>query len=154
MPGTRQGNRKGTYVVFMTLPDDSEINVGSLGRIFLKAGDYCYVGSAMNGLDQRVRRHLSNQKNIRWHIDYITSLAINMEAYVSECPGSVPECKIAEVATSLGFGPTVKGFGSSDCRCYCHLLSVPDAGKISLVESLGMKPLEPIFACAREWESL
>lgn len=142
MPGTQQRNRKGTYVLFMVLPEDVELDVGSLGRICLEAGGYCYVGSAMNGLDQRVRRHLSHEKNIRWHIDYITSLAINMEAYSSECPGAVPECKIAEAAALLGFQPTVRGFGSSDCRCYSHLLSVPDGGKMLLVASLGMNALE------------
>ena len=48
--------RKGTYVLFLTFSEPFEGDVGRLGRIYLEPGTYCYVGSAMGGLDQRISR--------------------------------------------------------------------------------------------------
>ncbi len=115
--------RKGTYVLFLRFRDDVETEVGSLGRIFLKAGDYCYVGSAMGGLDQRLSRHLKHQKNKRWHIDYLTSMCDDMHAYEHEGP-SPSECELARLMVSLGSVPAAKGFGCSDCDCQTHLFRV------------------------------
>lgn len=154
MPGKRPERRKGTYVLFMTLPEDMRLSIGSRGMVFLRAGEYCYVGSAMNGLEQRIRRHLAHEKKIRWHIDNLTMVASDMEAYGSEYPGSVAECAIAEVAVSMGFVPSVKGFGSSDCGCLSHLLSVPEGGKMKLVGNLRMSRVQPSGARVRECESL
>ena len=43
--------RRGVYVLFLRFDDDVETEAGALGHICLPAGDYCYVGSAMGGLD-------------------------------------------------------------------------------------------------------
>ena len=115
--------RKGTYVLFLRFCDDVETEVGSLGRIFLKAGDYCYTGSAMGGLDQRLSRHLRHQKTKRWHIDYLTVLCDEMCAYEHE-GGSLSECRLADLILSSGGTPAVKGFGCSDCDCQTHLFRV------------------------------
>ena len=143
MPGNRPERRKGTYAIFITLAEDTELSIGSLGTILFKAGEYCYAGSAMNGLEQRIRRHLSHEKKMHWHIDFLTMVASDIEAYGSEYPGSVVECGIADAASSLGFVPVVRGFGSSDCGCFSHLSSVPDGGKAKLVERLGMSRVQP-----------
>lgn len=36
-----------------------------------KKGYYVYIGSAMNNLESRVKRHLSKSKKLHWHIDYL-----------------------------------------------------------------------------------
>ncbi len=154
MPGNRLERRKGTYALFITLTEDTELGVGSLGNILFGAGEYCYAGSAMNGLEQRICRHLSHEKKMRWHIDRLTTVASKIEAYGSEYPGSVAECGIADAAASLGFVPVARGFGSSDCRCFSHLLSVPDGGKAKLVERLGMRRVQPSQLRVRECECL
>ena len=62
----------GSYLLILENPEDKKIQVGSLGKIAFKKGYYVYVGSALNGIDKRVRRHYSKIKNKRWHIDYIS----------------------------------------------------------------------------------
>ena len=57
--------RKGTYVLFVTFGSDTNITVGALGPHLFKAGTYCYVGSAMAGLDQRLKRHLAHDKKLK-----------------------------------------------------------------------------------------
>ncbi len=131
--------RKGTYVLFLRFSKDVETEVGSLGTIFLKTGDYCYVGSAMGGLDQRLSRHLSHVKKIRWHIDRLTILCDDMCAYEHEGT-DLPECILAETIMSMGNNPAVKGFGCSDCDCQTHLFSVDREKTIEGLRQLGMRP--------------
>ena len=74
--------RPGTYILEIALGSDTELEVGALGTLRFSAGEYCYVGSAMGGLDQRVSRHLSREKKVRWHIDRLTMAADSVDAYV------------------------------------------------------------------------
>ncbi len=115
--------RKGTYVLFLRFPEGAEAEVGSLGRIVLEVGDYCYVGSAMGGLDQRLSRHLSHEKKKRWHIDYLTTVCDDMCAYEHEGT-DITECSVSELIASNGGVSAVRGFGCSDCRCQTHLFRV------------------------------
>ena len=128
--------RKGTYVLFLRFPSDTETEVGSLGHVHLPKGDYCYVGSAMGGLDQRLRRHLSHEKSIRWHIDRLTMVCDRMSAYESTLP--IPECELARIVSSNGGVPAVKGFGCSDCDCYTHLFRIEPDIVIGALQSHGL----------------
>lgn len=65
--------RRGTYILVVRLDSPRDLRVGALGDIRFDAGTYIYAGSAMGGLDQRLSRHLSREKTIRWHIDYLTT---------------------------------------------------------------------------------
>lgn len=114
--------RKGTYILLIRLGSDAEVRVGALGTFHFPAGEYCYVGSAMGGLEQRLRRHLAREKTLKWHADYLTTIADGVEAMVSY-PDPVPECMLARMAAECGMTPSVKGFGCSDCRCATHLFS-------------------------------
>ena len=131
--------RKGTYVLFLRFSKDVETEVGSLGTVRLGAGDYCYVGSAMGGLDQRLSRHLSHDKRIRWHIDRLTIICDDMCAYEHEGT-DLPECVLAEKIGSIGNTPVVKGFGCSDCDCQTHLFRVDGDRTIESLCKLGMRP--------------
>lgn len=112
--------RKGTYVLAITLDSDRDIAVGALGTLHFPAGTYCYVGSAMSGLDQRLRRHLTRDKVHRWHVDYLVAEAADVRAYESH-PDFVPECELARMAADSGMTCAAKGFGCSDCSCATHL---------------------------------
>lgn len=114
--------RKGTYILVIRLGSDAEVRVGALGTFSFPAGDYCYVGSAMGGLDQRIRRHMAREKTLKWHADYLTTIADEVDAMVSY-PDPVPECDLARMAVECGMVPSVEGFGCSDCHCRTHLFS-------------------------------
>ncbi|MCL2032082.1 MAG: GIY-YIG nuclease family protein [Methanomassiliicoccaceae archaeon] len=111
--------RKGTYVLIFDLPD-IRVKVGALGMVDLKRGTYCYVGSAMNGLDQRISRHLSENKKTHWHIDHLTKECCRIEAYEAVQPG-MTECALVGIVEKNGGAGAVKGFGCSDCKCVTHL---------------------------------
>ena len=115
--------RKGTYVLEMTLDTDADLDIGALGTLHFPRGTYCYVGSAMGGLDQRLSRHVSMDKKIRWHIDRLTMVASSVYAHESS-PDPIPECHLAHLAEAAGMEPVFPGFGCSDCRCTTHLFRV------------------------------
>jgi Uri superfamily endonuclease len=131
--------RKGTYMLVIDLGADADIRVGALGTLHFDKGCYCYVGSAMGGLDQRLSRHLSKEKTVRWHIDRLTVLSVRSEAYYSY-PDFVPECRLAEMAAEAGMAPSHKGFGCSDCRCPTHLFKVTEGSLERLVRTASLQP--------------
>jgi Uri superfamily endonuclease len=98
----------------------------------LEAGRYAYVGSALNGLEARTRRHLGGGGTKRWHIDYLMELSSDREAIL--LPSDVDiECSVADRVRSLpGASEPIAGFGSSDCRCRSHLFRLDDRGYIAL----------------------
>ncbi len=129
--------RRGTYALFMSLDAGTELDVGALGKLHFPPGAYCYVGSAMGGLDQRISRHLSPEKRARWHVDRLTTAADSVEAYES-FPEPVPECRLAEMALECGMEPFAEGFGCSDCRCRTHLFRVTGGSRDAFLSVTGM----------------
>ncbi len=134
--------RRGTYAILVSMGSDSVLDVGALGEVPFPSGRYCYVGSAMGGLDQRVSRHLSREKKARWHIDSLTMAADSAEAYES-CPDPIPECELARIAEESGMEPWAKGFGCSDCRCRTHLFRTGDAAFRRFLAASQCRPFRP-----------
>ena len=118
-------NRKGTYVLAISLGSDQDIEVGALGILHFEKGLYCYVGSALGGLDSRVSRHQRKDKVLKWHADYITTRADSVDAYISY-PDYIEECDLAKMAEDAGMEPSYKGFGCSDCKCDTHLFKTDE----------------------------
>lgn len=114
---------RGIYCLLISVKTDSTIKVGALGNIFFRKGTYCYVGSAQNGLEARVARHMSAKKKLFWHIDYL--LADGKNASVGrvfyKLAGKKAECETARKLAKAG-GRPISGFGCSDCSCKSHLL--------------------------------
>lgn len=109
---------KGIYVLIMKLSERKVIKVGRLGDISFAGGFYAYVGSALNGIESRIKRHLSSGKKLFWHIDYLLEQALIISTIMSQTDKKI-ECKIARnLAKTL---PSIAGFGSSDCKCKSHL---------------------------------
>lgn len=118
---------KGAYILVIRLDKSDEITVGRLGRMLFRRGYYAYVGSAMNGIEQRVSRHLKKEKNLHWHIDYLLKKAKVVHVFAAE-GGKNLECMTAEdLAARL---ESVKGFGCSDCRCESHLFYSESSGML------------------------
>lgn len=101
-----------------------QIEVGALGFLQFEPGYWIYVGSAFGtgstSLENRIRRHLSSEKTLHWHIDFLLDVTGPPEIVVwAESPQSV-ECKIAErLLSHPDFTAGPRGFGSSDCRSSC-----------------------------------
>ncbi|MGQ9765484.1 MAG: GIY-YIG nuclease family protein [Armatimonadota bacterium] len=114
--------KKGAYQLLIGLKDDTRITVGRLGTFLFPAGYYVYTGSAMAGLEMRIRRHLSKQKRFRWHIDYLLEHG-HVIGYSIKESSVREECVINRQTLSLpGASVPVVGFGSSDCGCVAHLV--------------------------------
>lgn len=118
----------GAYLLVIEIIRPAVIRVGALGEIAFPAGWYVYAGSAMRGLEQRIRRHLSRRKKLRWHIDYITVSALR-QAVPTAPIRAVPfpssrrvECDLARAVLGLADG-RIAGFGCSDCACSSHLFA-------------------------------
>ena len=103
---------------------DLKIKVGSLGVVGFKRGYYVYVGSGQSYLEKRIQRHKKRIKKVKWHIDYLTtnSGVKVMEVAAYDLPKKY-ECILAYMLRSMGF-KSVKGFGSTDCKCISHLYRI------------------------------
>ena len=109
---------KGCYCLIINLDDSSKIKIGKLGRVDFKKGYYVYVGSAMNYLESRLKRHLSNKKKFHWHIDYLLKKATITDIIYNESKRKI-ECDLSQYISSRTCG--IEGFGCSDCECKSHL---------------------------------
>lgn len=108
----------GTYLLLLELENSQPISVGALGALSFPQGFYAYVGSAMNGLEARVTRHLGRDRKRRWHIDYLLDRAGVYDVVL------IPGEQRLECMLAAALGQTListRRFGSSDCRCAGHL---------------------------------
>ncbi len=128
---------KGTYLLVMKLDKDALIQVGKRGVLGFKKGDFVYVGSALHGLDHRIRRHLRLEKKIHWHIDYLRPSTEVIAIFYKENTIN-EECSIAEVLESSF--ESIPGFGCSDCSCESHLFYGSSQEISQVARALGMKP--------------
>ena len=110
---------KGSYILILEVPGQREMMVGKLGHICFAPGFYAYVGSALNGLEARLYRHLRKEKKLHWHIDYLLHDSASIAAIIVS-PGLVKkECLLAQALGRRLL--SIRGFGCSDCRCSSHL---------------------------------
>jgi len=118
---------------------DTTIRVGALGELDFKAGYYAYTGSALNSLESRISRHISDKKKIFWHVDYLLKFGNIVSVW------SVESDKRLECNTGVRYASitaSVKGFGSSDCKCRSHLFFSEKQKQLEdIARSLGYKIL-------------
>lgn len=114
---------KGLYLLLLHL-EEGYYNVGKLYTGVLPSGTYAYIGSAWGpgGLDTRVSRHLSANKRIHWHIDWLTSDTRCKLIGVYLFPRVKGESEMYRILSKIG-ECVILGFGSTDDRSSkCHLL--------------------------------
>jgi len=122
---------KGIYTLLIKLDEHRTITIGKRGKILFPAGYYAYIGSALNGLEARIARHLTKEKALHWHIDYFLQKA-KIEEIIYSVTEKYEECAIASrLAQKL---KPITHFGCSDCRCVSHLYFCKD--KHSLRETI------------------
>ena len=116
---------KGSYILVLELAEERQLTVGQLGTFSLAAGYYLYFGSALNGLESRVRRHLRPDKKLHWHIDSLTGVATPRQVWWS-VGAERRECSWAlQAGKGSGIYVPIPKFGSSDCSCASHLVHTP-----------------------------
>ncbi|AUB61278.1 GIY-YIG nuclease family protein [Methanobacterium subterraneum] len=132
---------KGTYCLLIDLNRNESIGIGKKGEIQFKKGVYVYVGSALNSLEGRIRRHLRKNKKMHWHVDYLldnSSSGIIDVFYNAD--GVKHECELAkEISIN---GGKIEGFGCSDCKCPAHLFYFQNESQATLNCLEGFKKLK------------
>jgi Uri superfamily endonuclease len=116
----------GCYSLIIDLKRKKTIRVGKLGEAVFPAGTYVYTGSALKGLEARLKRHCARKKKIHWHIDHVLTLPdarIKKIILYPAAPGQ--ECRQNKrIAARAGAAVVLRNFGASDCKsgCVSHLL--------------------------------
>ena len=107
-----------TYQLYIDLSRNVTVTVDKLGTFALPKGRYVYTGSARKNIESRVRRHLSKEKRLRWHIDYLLSHPAARITRIGFADSS--ECIANKTIAGCIVIPR---FGASDCRvgCVSHL---------------------------------
>lgn len=117
---------KGSYILLLKVDKNVNLKIGSLGTVKFRKGVYAYVGSAMNGIENRLKRHSILNKiksgKLKWHIDYL--LVNRYVRIIKTIPISTKkrsECIISKLLEKKAVD-VVSGFGSTDCKlCRGHL---------------------------------
>ncbi len=135
---------KGTYILKVKVKETMDLKVGALGICHFKSGTYLYVGSAMNSLENRIKRHLCKDKRKKhWHIDYLTSAqGVEVEGvyiFLNKRMEEEISKKLAEICTP------VKGFGASDMKNVSSNLYFSSRNTEKLIHSLGGVKFEKIL---------
>jgi len=128
---------KGSYILLVELKNDTTINIGKLGKKQFNKGYYAYVGSALNGLEQRIERHLQSQKKMHWHIDSLLRHAKIINIFYKENKIR-EECNIAKTLDKKLL--SVPDFGCSDCTCKSHLFYGYQKNVMKAINELEMTP--------------
>ena len=118
--------KSGSYLLILENRSDEKIEIGHLGKVSFKKGYYVYIGSAMNGLDQRVKRHYRFRKNKRWHIDYICPEPMQIIKDFKIRRIDRLEDKIAKRVMLISDN-YIPNFGSSDSAVDSHLFFFKDS---------------------------
>ncbi|MBI5304610.1 MAG: GIY-YIG nuclease family protein [Chloroflexi bacterium] len=119
---SRAHRTRGTYTLVIHLSRAQTIRVGALSEFKFPRGYYLYVGSAMNGLAQRLARHVRPDKKMHWHIDYLLAHGRIKEVWAHRSEDRL-ECLWAQAALAMpGARVIAPRFGASDCSCATHLI--------------------------------
>jgi len=106
--------RSKSYQLHIRVKTPVMIAIGKLGTFEFPAGEYVYTGSGKRNIEERVSRHLSRSKLLRWHIDYL--LSSPEVQVISYALSEKPEC---DSNRKTAGDVIVPRFGSTDCRSGC-----------------------------------
>lgn len=108
---------KGCYCLIIKIEENKNLKIGKKLKIEFKKGYYAYIGSAMNGLESRVKRHMSKSKKLHWHVDYLLKYSEIVEVIYNI--DKKVECELSEELSKRN--DYIMDFGCSDCECDSHL---------------------------------
>jgi sugar fermentation stimulation protein A len=113
-------HNKGSYLLLLENTKKVNIQVGKLGALHFSKGWYVYVGSALNSLDSRLKRHQQKRKKRFWHIDYVASTIMKVKKVYPIRRTDRIESDLAHNLEQI-CDTAVPGFGASDARESSHL---------------------------------
>ena len=99
-----------------------KLDIGHLHNMHkYRKGYYVYIGSAINSHVARINRHLSDDKKLHWHIDYLLE---NKSSEIRDILFNISDKRIeCDLASTIALnGEEVPKFGCSDCNCNSHLI--------------------------------
>ena len=132
----------GSYMLIIYLGRNINIPIGRLGYRLFRSGYYIYVGSAFNGLIQRVLRHYRVSDGLskvsRWHIDYLLKENTARICFGVGFINQDIECDLSRYLLDFGASP-IEGFGSTDCRCVSHLYHIDRLSVLKTLKSIFKK---------------
>lgn len=124
---------KGIYCLLLELKKNFSVKIGKLGLIDFEKGNYVYVGSAQNGIEKRIKRHLERRKKLFWYIDYLTAnFYVKIKKVLVKEAGKEEECLTSKKIV----GKAILNFGCSDCKCKSHLFKIDKGLQISDFQEL------------------
>jgi Uri superfamily endonuclease len=118
---------RGSYLLLLRLDESKWISIGRSGFQYFAKGYYVYVGSALNGLEARVNRHLRANKKHHWHVDYLLDKTVIYKVVLIPSREK-RECALAHALR--GNLICVRRFGSSDCLCPGHLFFAAEQNEL------------------------
>jgi len=110
----------GVYLLTIRLPRTVTLSLAGTD-LRLKSGWYVYAGSAMNGLEGRLRRHLRTSQPRHWHVDGLLANGAVADIQLRPAAQRSEECTLAALVRDWAGACPIPGFGASDCRCGSHL---------------------------------
>lgn len=118
--------KRGIYLLEISASSNFYVDIKRYNGILFNKGFYYYSGSAQKNFGSRLKRHLKREKNIYWHIDYLTtSKYCKIDTlFLFEGGAKTLECELVNtLQTNFPVLETIIGFGNGDCdKCESHLL--------------------------------
>jgi len=117
---------RGIYALILQVYRDLELTIGSLGKVKVEPGVYCYIGSArgFGGLRARIAHHYRKLKpRLWWHIDYLTirNEVRILHVVYAETNQDLESQFAKAVNEAYCWNPAIPRFGATDKRDYTHL---------------------------------
>jgi len=123
---------RGVYTLVIRVKRQLRKKIGKFGEYVFPPGLYVYIGSAMGegstSLENRLKRHFSRNKRLKWHIDYLLcDPSVELVGAIYALSERRLECELSKtIAQHPASRVIVRGFGSSDCTSGCpsHLYKI------------------------------
>jgi len=112
-----------------------------------------YAGSALGGLEGRLRRHLRTRVLRHWHLDVLLSAGQIVDVQALPTTDPLAECRLAAQVRAWSGAEPVPRFGASDCPCGSHLARFPRRpGGSARAERVTARLPEVFAALSRDYE--
>ena len=116
---------KGIYALIISIKEEISLNIGKNRYYTFLPSNYVYIGSALgkysNNIENRLKRHFSNNKKLFWHIDYLlANPKVKPLQAIYARTDQKKECELSAQLAKYSNSDLFSNFGNSDCRAGCN----------------------------------